>query len=290
MYLEYKVIDNKYTNINQILKQEFKLSARLMHKIINNKLVLLNSISIDTRTIPNNGDIIKVDLNYEEENDNIVPTKMELDILYEDDGLLILNKPAGIAVHPSILHFSDSLSNGVRFYFDSISLKKKIRPVIRLDKDTSGIVIFAKNEYIQECLISQMKFKNFQKEYIAICSGIFDNKKGTVNLPIGRKDGSIIERCIRLDGDTAITHYEVTSEHSNYSVVKCLLETGRTHQIRVHMSAIGHYILGDTLYGEHDSKFKRQLLHAYKIKFIHPIKNTPVEYIANIPDDIAKLI
>ena len=229
-------------------------------------------------------------MNYEEENDNIVPTKMELNILYEDDGLLILNKPAGIAVHPSILHFSDSLSNGVRFYFDSISLKKKIRPVIRLDKDTSGIVIFAKNEYIQECLISQMKFKNFQKEYIAICSGIFDNKKGTVNLPIGRKDGSIIERCIRLDGDTAITHYEVTSEHSNYSVVKCLLETGRTHQIRVHMSAIGHYILGDTLYGEHDSKFKRQLLHAYKIKFIHPIKNTPVEYIANIPDDIAKLI
>ena len=135
-----------------------------------------------------------------------------------------------------------------------------------------------------------MKSKNFQKEYIAICFGIFDNKKGTVNLPIGRKDGSIIERCIRLDGDTAITHYEVTSEHSNYSVVKCLLETGRTHQIRVHMSAIGHYILGDTLYGEHDSKFKRQLLHAYKIKFIHPIKNTPVEYIANIPDDIAKLI
>ena len=290
MYLEYKVIDNKYTNINQILKQEFKLSARLMHKVISNKLVLLNNIPIDTRTTPANGDIIKVDLNYEEENDNIVPTKMELNILYEDDGLLILNKPAGIAVHPSILHFSDSLSNGVRFYFDSISLKKKIRPVIRLDKDTSGIVIFAKNEYIQECLISQMKFKNFQKEYIAICSGIFDNKKGTVNLPIGRKDGSIIERCIRLDGDTAITHYEVTSEHSNYSVVKCLLETGRTHQIRVHMSAIGHYILGDTLYGEHDSKFKRQLLHAYKIKFIHPIKNTPVEYIANIPDDIAKLI
>ena len=142
----------------------------------------------------------------------------------------------------------------------------------------------------QNIFVCGLPGKNFQKEYIAICFGIFDNKKGTVNLPIGRKDGSIIERCIRSDGDTAITHYEVTSEHSNYSVVKCLLETGRTHQIRVHMSAIGHYILGDTLYGEQDSKFERQLLHAYKIKFIHPIKNTPVEYIANIPDDIAKLI
>ena len=103
-----------------------------MHKVISNKFVLLNNIPIDTRTIPNNGDIIKVDLNYEEENDNIVPTKMELNILYEDDGLLILNKPAGIAVHPSILHFSDSLSNGVRFYFDSISLKKKLDLLIGL--------------------------------------------------------------------------------------------------------------------------------------------------------------
>ena len=150
MYLKYKVIDTKYTNINQILKQEFKLSTRLMHKVISNKFVLLNNIPIDTRITPTNGDIIKVDLNYKEENDNIVPTKMELNILYEDDGLLILNKPAGIAVHPSILHFADSLSNGVRFYFDSIGLKKKIRPVNRLDLNTSGLVIFAKCEYIQE--------------------------------------------------------------------------------------------------------------------------------------------
>ena len=209
MYLEYKVIDNKYTNINQILKQEFKLSARLMHKVISNKLVLLNNIPIDTRTSPANGDIIKVDLNYEEENDNIVPTKMELNILYEDDGLLILNKPAGIAVHPSILHFSDSLSNGVRFYFDSISLKKKIRPVNRLDLDTSGIIIFAKNEYVQECLIKQMNSHILKKEYIAIVSGILNDKSGTINLPISRKDGSIIERCVSEDGQTAITDYSV---------------------------------------------------------------------------------
>ena len=291
MDLRYVVKENDcYTNVKEVLKAYFHISDRLLLKLKNSKNIFLNGEPTYVSKSIKTNDVIIVRIDFIEDSSNIVPVKLDLDILYEDEYYLVINKPPHLPVHPSMLHYENSLSNGVKYYFDSIGLKKKIRPVIRLDKDTSGIVIFAKNEYIQECLISQMKSKNFQKEYIAICSGIFDNKKGTVNLPIGRKDGSIIERCIRLDGDTAITHYEVTSEHSNYSVVKCLLETGRTHQIRVHMSAIGHYILGDTLYGEQDSKFERQLLHAYKIKFIHPIKNTPVEYIANIPDDIAKLI
>ena len=289
MYLEYKVIDNKYTNINQILKQEFKLSARLMHKVISNKLVLLNNIPIDTRTTPANGDIIKVDLNYEEENDNIVPTKMELDILYEDDGLLILNKPAGIAVHPSILHFSDSLSNGVRFYFDSISLKKKIRPVNRLDLDTSGIIIFAKNEYVQECLIKQMNSHILKKEYIAIVSGILNEKSGTINLPISRKDGSIIERCVSQDGQIAITDYSVIKELDNMSVVKCVLQTGRTHQIRVHFSSIGHSLIGDFLYGSRSDLINRQALHSYHISFIHPISNKIMDIYCELPEDMKKI-
>ena len=291
MDLRYVVKENDcYTNVKEVLKAYFHISDKLLLKLKNSKNIFLNSEPTYVSKSIKTNDVIIARIDFIEDNSNIVPVRMDLDILYEDEYYLVINKPPHLPVHPSMLHYENSLSNGVKYYFDSIGLKKKIRPVIRLDKDTSGIVIFAKNEYIQECLISQMKSKNFLKEYIAICSGIFDNKKGTVNLPIGRKDGSIIERCIRLDGDTAITHYEVTSEHSDYSVVKCLLETGRTHQIRVHMSAIGHYILGDTLYGEQDSKFERQLLHAYKIKFIHPIKNTPVEYIANIPDDIAKLI
>ena len=291
MDLRYVVKENDcYTNVKEVLKAYFHISDRLLLKLKNSKNIFLNGEPTYVSKSIKTNDVIIARIDFIEDSSNIVPVKMDLDILYEDEYYLVINKPPHLPVHPSMLHYENSLSNGVKYYFDSIGLKKKIRPVIRLDKDTSGIVIFAKNEYIQECLISQMKSKNFQKEYIAICSGIFDNKKGTVNLPIGRKDGSIIERCIKSDGDTAITHYEVTSEHSNYSVVKCLLETGRTHQIRVHMSAIGHYILGDTLYGEQDSKFERQLLHAYKIKFIHPIKNTPVEYIANIPDDIANLI
>ena len=136
-----------------------------------------------------------------------------------------------------------------------------------------------------------MKTHEFKKEYIAVCSGILGDKKGTINLPIARKDGSIIERCIDENGDQSITHYEVVKEIGNdLSVVKCLLETGRTHQIRVHMAAIGHPILGDTLYGNNEINKKcnasRQLLHAKKVSFIHPISKKIVSYTAPIPNDL----
>ena len=157
MLLKYIVRNNKYQNINQILKQEFHISARLLHKLICQKHVMLNDNIVDTRSMVSLNDIITVNLDFEEESENIVPTNMKLDIVYEDDALLVLNKPAGIAVHPSISHYEDSLSNGVKFYFDSINLYRKIRPVNRLDFNTSGLIVFAKNEYVQECLIRQMK-------------------------------------------------------------------------------------------------------------------------------------
>ena len=238
MILKYVVKDNKYQNINQILKQEFHISARLLHKLIVSKHVLLNDTIIDTRTSVSNSDIITVNLDFEEESENIVATQIPLDIIFEDDALLILNKPAGIAVHPSILHYQDSLSNGVKFYFESIGLKRKIRPVNRLDLNTSGLIVFAKNEYIQECLIRQMNTHIFQKEYIAIVSGNFEKTCGTINLPIARKENSIIERCVSPDGQEAITDYSVIKEYPDFSVVKCSLKTGRTHQIRVHMAFI----------------------------------------------------
>ena len=158
------------------------------------------------------GDIVTVNLDFEEESENIVPTSMDLNIIFEDNALLILNKPAGIAVHPSILHYDDSLSNGVKFYFDSKGLKRKIRPVNRLDLNTSGLIVFAKNEYIQECLIQQMNNHIFKKEYIAIVSGHFENPCDTINLPIARKNNSIIERCVSPDGQEAITDYCVLQE------------------------------------------------------------------------------
>lgn len=284
MEIKYE-IKNNFKTINQILQTELKISSRLLYKLIKMQKILLNNKICDTRSMTNAGDIITIDLNYEEDNSNIVPTQMNLNIVFEDDWLLIINKPAGIAVHPSILHYSDSLCNGIRFYFDKIGLKKKVRPVNRLDLNTSGLVVFAKCEYIQECLISQMKNNEFKKEYLAVCNGIFEKKSGTINLPIARKENSIIERCISKDGQPSITHYEVLKDFDNYSLVKCSLETGRTHQIRVHMSAIGHSLLGDSLYGSISDLIDRQALHCYNLQFVHPVNNNVLNFYGELPID-----
>ena len=289
MDLKYIVTNNKYQNINQVLKQEFNVSTRLQQKIIKEQHVFLNSKIADTRSNISLNDVISVNLDFEEDSENIISAKMELNIIYEDECFLILNKPVGIAVHPSISHYTDSLANGVKFYFESIGLKRKIRPINRLDLNTSGLVIFAKNEYVQESLIKQMQNKTFEKYYIAFVEGTFADKEGTINLPIDRKENSIIERCIAENGQIAITDYKVLSEYDNFSIVECYLQTGRTHQIRVHMSAIGHPLLGDTLYGTSSSLINRQALHSYKISFIHPITKQILTLSCDLPDDM-KLI
>ena len=284
MEINYEIKNNTQT-INNILQNELKVSSRLLYKLIKLNKIELNHKPCDTRKTGNLEDTITVKFDYEEDNSNIVPTKMDLNIIFEDDWLLVVNKPAGIAIHPSVLHYSDSLCNGIRFYFDKIGLKKKIRPVNRLDLNTSGLVVFAKCEYIQECLINQMKNNQFKKEYLAVCDGIFNEKSGTINLPIARKRNSIIERCISENGQTAITHYEVLKEFNNYSLVKCSLETGRTHQIRVHMSAIGHPLLGDSLYGSISDLINRQALHCYNLQFIHPVYNNDLNFFGDLPND-----
>lgn len=284
MEINYEIKNNTQT-INSTLQNELKISSRLLYKLIKLNKIELNHKPCDTRKTGNLGDTITVNFDYEEDNSNIVPTKMDLNIVFEDDWLLVVNKPAGIAIHPSVLHYSDSLCNGIRFYFDKIGLKKKIRPVNRLDLNTSGLVVFAKCEYIQECLINQMKKNQFKKEYLAVCDGIFDEKSGTINLPIARKENSIIERCISENGQTAITHYTVLKEFDNYSLVKCSLETGRTHQIRVHMSAIGHPLLGDSLYGSISDLINRQALHCFNLQFIHPVYNNDLNFWGDLPND-----
>lgn len=289
MKLKYTIKNNKI-NINKILQNELNISSRLLYKLIKNKRILLNGNICDTRSTPNIEDTLILDFNYEEDNSNIVPTEMNLDIIFEDEWILIINKPAGIAIHPSILHYSDSLCNGIRFYFDSINLKKKIRPVNRLDLNTSGLVVFAKCEYIQECLISQMKNNQFKKEYLAICNGILEKNHGTIDLPIARKENSIIERCISENGQSSITHYEVLKQFDNYCLVKCTLETGRTHQIRIHMCAIGHPLIGDSLYGCISNFINRQALHCYRLSFLHPVHKKLIDFCGEIPLDFKYLI
>ena len=284
------VNSNKYSNVKEVLKAEFSMSDRLLLKLKKLDKIYLNGdvTSVNHPVLEN--DLIECYLDYEEDNSNIVPTEMSLNIIYEDEAYIVVNKPAGIPVHPSMDHYADSLSNGIAFYFNQIGLKKKIRPVNRLDKDTSGIVIFAKNEYIQECLVRQMKSKEFIKKYIAVVNGNLDNLEGTINAPIARKEGSIIERCVSETGDIAITHYKVLKRKTDFDIVECILETGRTHQIRVHFAYLGHSLLSDTLYGTSSSLINRQALHAYEVEFTHPLSKKKVKYVANVPEDLNKLM
>ena len=250
MLLKYIVEDNK--NLRSILKDELNISSRLFNKIKNKYVFVNGEHAIYYRDL-NVNDVVEVDFSYDDDNYNNIVSNPDIkfEIVYEDDWLLIVNKGANLPVHPSLNHYDISLSNGVRAYFDKIGLNKTVRIVNRIDKDTTGLVVIAKCEYIQECLIKQMNDDSFIKEYIAIARGLLDSS-GVIDFPIARKDGSIIERCVDLvRGENAITNYVRLNYNPelDISLVKCRLLTGRTHQIRVHFAYIGHPLLGDSLYG-----------------------------------------
>lgn len=287
MFLEYIVNNEK--SIREVLIVHYHFSNRYcLHLKVNNNIYLNNDnqlIYLDK--VVNNGDKVSIKLDDEENSCNILPKFMPLDILYEDDYIIALNKPPHMPVHPSLEHFDDSLSNGLKFYFDSINLKRKIRPINRLDKDTSGIVLFAKFPFIQYSL------QNYNKEYITIVNGRIEND-GVIDKPIARKNNSIIERCVSDEGKNAITEYKVLKNFSisnkEYTMLRCILHTGRTHQIRVHFRYIGHSILGDTLYGEKSNLIDRQALHASKITFLHPVTKKEIMISCTLPDDMKKII
>lgn len=250
MLLKYIVKDNK--NLRSILKDELNISSRLFNKI-KNKYVFVNGEHAIYYIDLNVNDVVEVDFSYDDDNYNNIVSNPDIkfEIVYEDDWLLIVNKGANLPVHPSLNHYDISLSNGIRAYFNKIGLNKTVRLVNRIDKDTTGLVVIAKCEYIQECLIKQMSDDSFIKEYIAIARGLVDST-GVIDFPIARKDGSIIERCVDLvHGENAITNYVRLNYNPelDISLVKCRLLTGRTHQIRVHFAYIGHPLLGDSLYG-----------------------------------------
>ncbi len=290
MKLTYIVTDSD-ESIKQILKNKFNMSDRFILKLKSSNSIYINDVSVFINYKIQVNDILTIIENSKEDSSNIVPnSNIKLNILYEDDFLLIVDKPSNLPVHPSILHYEDSLSNAVKYHFDKIDLYKKIRPVNRLDKDTSGIVIFAKNEYIQECLVKQMKQNVFKKKYLAVLSGILEKDSGTISAPIARKNDSIIEREIREDGDLAISHFKVLERFNNMTLVEYTLETGRTHQLRVHSKYIGHPIVGDSLYGLQSPLISRQALHAYEVSFVHPINKEKMLIHSNLPDDIKRLV
>lgn len=250
MLLKYIVEDNK--NLRSILKDELNISSRLFNKIKNKYVFVNGEHAIYYKDLYVN-DVVEVDFSYDDDNYNNIVSNPDIkfEIVYEDEWLLIVNKGTNLPVHPSLNHYDISLSNGVRAYFDKIGLNKTVRLVNRIDKDTTGLVVIAKCEYIQESLIKQMNDNSFIKEYIAIARGLVDSS-GEIDFPIARKDGSIIERRVDLArGENAITNYVRLNYNPklDISLVKCRLLTGRTHQIRVHFAYIGHPLLGDSLYG-----------------------------------------
>lgn len=236
------------------------------------------------------GDILRVCLPEDPPSD-IVPVVRPLGILFEDEHLLILNKPPFVSVHPGPDHYEDTLGNFVTAYYAAKGEHHLFRPVNRLDRGTSGVMVVAKHSYAQERLKKQLHSAAFRREYLAICEGVPKPKRGTVNAPIGRLDGSVIARTVRPDGAQALTHYEVLSEHRGRSLVRLTLETGRTHQIRVHMAHIGCPLTGDFLYGtEATEVIGRAALHSAELTLNHPVTGEQLNISAPMPEDMKKLL
>ncbi len=218
-----------------------------------------------------------------------------VEIVYEDDDLLVVNKPQGMVVHPAPGNYDGTLVNALLYKCKGqlSSINGVIRPGIvhRIDKNTSGLLIVAKNDFSHNMLAEQIKAHSFTREYEAVCIGRFKEKSGTVNAPIGRDKNDRKKMCVTpINSKNAVTHYEVLEEMCNYSYVLFKLETGRTHQIRVHSSHIGHPILGDDVYGKAYKGCKGQCLHARKIGFIHPRTNEYLEFSSNLPEYFVKLL
>ncbi len=279
--------------LKHVLKSGLLLSERLIKKLKLQQKIYVNEHPERVNYIVKAEDKLKVILDLEEECEHIEPQDIPLDVIFEDECMLVLNKQPGIVVHPTSYHPDNTIANGIVYYLKSKGITKKVRPVSRLDRETSGIIIFAKNQFTQEMLIQQMHTKLFKKEYLGVVQGIPENNEGTINLPIARKPGSIMLRHISEEGAPSITHYKILKSFPshNSALLGFILETGRTHQIRVHCHAMGFPIYGDTLYSENTNSYiSRQALHSYRTEIIHPVTRKEVIFTAELPSDITGLL
>lgn len=231
-----------------------------------------------------------------EDTDNaseIVPGDDPVEIVYEDEDIIVVNKPGDMVVHPSYCHFTDSLSNALMGYYKRTGQNHVIRVIGRLDRETSGLVIFAKNRYSASLLSGQCMDLSRRKEYLALCTGVFEEQNGTIDEPIWENPKEKMVREVRADGKRAVTHYSVEKQFKDFALVRLKLDTGRTHQIRVHMSYIGHPLLGDSLYGreiENSHGMKRAALHACSLSFLQPVSEKSLFFSAKMPDDMKTVI
>lgn len=299
--LTYVVVENindvklrDYLKYTENLSSRFIKSTGLSGKIsVNSKVAKLNH-RVKSK------DKIEIDMK-KDEHQNIEPEKMDLDVVYEDTDLIVINKRPGIVVHPTKGYPFGTLANGVLYYFKERDEKCIVRLVSRLDMDTSGLIIIAKNQFAHMALArdmqgsdmqeSEKQAKVFEKSYMAIVHGNMQNKSGTIDLPIGKPNEEGIKREVWEEGQRSITHYEVIESFKNGDLVKVTLETGRTHQIRVHLSHIGHPLYGDSLYGTSENNYiDRQALHAYKLIIPHPRTGDELILESKIPEDMERLV
>ena len=238
------------------------------------------------------GDRLRITLSEEAPSEHIEPVALPLDIIYEDPDLMVVNKPAGMPIHPSLNNYDNSLGNAVAWYYAQKKEPFVFRCINRLDRDTSGLTIIAKHIVSAGILSHRIADKNnaetgILREYLAIVKGSVTPPQGTINAPLGRKDGSIIERTIDFEhGEHAVTHYRVLHEKNGHSLLSLILETGRTHQIRVHLKYAGFPLIGDYLYNPDMEHMNRQALHAYHLRFRHPITGEPLEFTTPMPEDM----
>ena len=255
------------------------------------KSILVNGVHYYMRQELSTGDHLQVRICETQNSEKIPPTKLALDIIYEDEDLLVLNKPAGMPIHPSLNNYTNSIANALAYYFQSQGKPFIFRCCNRLDRDTSGLTIVSKHLVSGSILSDMTKYREVHREYLAIARGSVTPFEGTIQAPLGRKEGTIIERTVDWEhGEDAVTHYKVVKEANGHSLVSLRLETGRTHQIRIHMKYLGYPLIGDYLYNPDMEYMTRQALHSHHMEFTHPITGEHMSFTAPLPEDMARVM
>lgn len=276
-------VENFEGEIFDYLRKNYDYSSRAVKSVKREGELLLNGKHAKFIDLCRSKDVLEVI--FKPEYYDCEPEDLPLCVLYEDDDVLVVNKPPFMVTHPTKSHQSGTLSNAVYNYYKNKNYIGKIHFVSRLDMDTSGVVIIAKNKFIHHLMQNVAEYKPFDKYYLAIIYGHLPEKSAMINAPIMRS-GEGIKRVVDDEGKECITYYEVVKEYNEYSLVRLKLLTGRTHQIRVHLQSAGCHIISDALYGEPDGHINRQALHANEVSFMHPIKKEIMHFVAPLPEDM----